>query len=297
MLSYFFKKILRRNDEKNNLKIKSLIMADRLQASALVSSESGVGNSVDQKVVVSLTTFDKRINDVHLTIESLFQQSFKADKILLWLSRANFPNQSLPSILTRMESRGLEIHWVDEDLGSYKKIIYTLESDPQALIITVDDDVLYPVDMIDQLYQSYLAYPNAVHCHRAYHMSIVNGKPAKYSSWTAAEHADESSMLVFPTGIAGVLYPPGSLAVEVTNKEVFQSICPNADDVWLKAMSLKAGVGCKKVVDERHWKSRFLTIEQSQNYSLKKSNWKKRGGNDEKIEAVFDYYDLYSTLK
>lgn len=295
MLSYFLKKVLRRHDEKNNLKIKALIREAALENLSLMSMQKGVGNDKEDSIVVSLTSFDKRIGSLHICIESLFQQSVKADKIVLWLSKKNFPEKNLPENLTRLQSRGLIIEWVDEDIGPYKKIIYSLQKFPEALIITVDDDVMYPSDTIDMLYQSYLKKPKLIHCNRARIMEKQGKRLSGYGKWKSAEGGFGHD--IFPIGIAGVLYPPGSLDKEAVNKTLFMEICPNADDVWLKAMGLKAGTKACKIVDERPWKSRFLTIEGSQASSLKKINWKRRGGNDEKISAVFERYQLYETIE
>jgi len=291
VLSYFLKKVLRRHDEKNNLKIQSLIREAALENLSLTSMQQGIGNDKESFIVVSLTSFDKRIGSLHICIESLFQQSVKADKVVLWLSRKNFPEQSLPENLTRLQSRGLMIEWVDEDIGPYKKIIYSLQRFPEALIITVDDDVMYPSDMVDMLYQSYIRKPSLIHCNRARIIGKRGEKLLGYGRWKSA--IDGFGYNIFPVGIAGVLYPPGSLDKEVINKELFMKICPNADDIWLKAMSLKAGVKVHRVNDERPWKSRFLTISNTQGASLKKINWRRKGGNDEKIRAVFDHFKLY----
>ena len=44
------------------------------------------------KLIVSLTSFPARINTVHQVIESLLNQTKKADKIILWLAPEQFPN-------------------------------------------------------------------------------------------------------------------------------------------------------------------------------------------------------------
>ncbi|MGH1439312.1 MAG: glycosyltransferase family A protein [Cellvibrionaceae bacterium] len=293
MLSYFLKKVLRRHDEKNNLKLKALMRETMLESLSLTSSDIGIGNDKEHSIIVSLTSFEKRIDNLYICIESLFQQSLKADKIILWLSKKNFLEKALPENLLRLQSRGLSIKWVDDDIGPYKKIIYSLRAFPESIIVTVDDDVMYPADTVDLLYQSYLKNPQFIHCNRAFLMKKRGRVFSKYSSWMLANNNLKPRYDVFPTGIAGVLYPPGSLDKEVNNQKIFMDLCPNADDVWLKAMSLKAGVKVIKVNDERPWKGRFLIVSDTQSNSLKKINWKKIGGNDEKIKAVFDYYQLY----
>src|SRR5690554_7292875 len=74
---------------------------------------------LDKEVILSLTTYNKRIFDVALTIESLFQQTIKANRIILWLAEDEFMGRDLPVKLTKLIDRGLEIRYC-EDLKSYR---------------------------------------------------------------------------------------------------------------------------------------------------------------------------------
>ncbi|MCD2449148.1 hypothetical protein GO003_001910 [Methylicorpusculum oleiharenae] len=264
---------------------------------ALVESTPGVGNDIDQELVVSLTTFPARINDVYLTIESLFQQSLKADKVVLWLSKAEFDPLDLPQTLRNLERRGLTIAFCDEDLGPYKKFYYALSAFPDSLLITVDDDILYPPDMIDQLYRAWKREPQLVHCQRAHKIAFGrNGSILPYKHWNKTIRDEKASPLIMPTGVGGVLYFPGCFDPAVSDKAQFMRLAPKADDIWLKAMTLKHGVLCRKVPDLRPWNSRYLTVEYSQQLALKRINKKTLGGNDQKILDTFDYYNLWSLL-
>ncbi len=297
MIGYFAKRRLKRHAENNNRKIRSIVRSELLQQQALAASAPGVGNTLEHDIVVSLTSFDKRIHDAHLCVESLLQQSLRPDRIVLWLSRANFPGERLPALLRAQQKRGLEICFVDEDLGPYKKYVYALQRFPDSLLVTVDDDILYPPDTVEQLYYAWLDQPGAIHCHRAHTLHMARkGKLAPYADWPNTRAGEPPSLRVFPTGVCGVLYFPGALHADATDSGKFMRLCPGADDIWLKAMSLKNGVPCLKTADPRYWKDRFLTIEGSQASSLKHGNWRSRDGNDAKLQAVFDEYGLWGAL-
>ena len=62
----------------------------------------------NEKIVISLTSFPKRINYVWLTIRSLLQNSCRPDKVILWLSEDQFPNgkESLPRKLVKPTDKG-----------------------------------------------------------------------------------------------------------------------------------------------------------------------------------------------
>ena len=115
-----------------------------------------------KKIIVSFTTYPKRISSAHKIVENMLSQSLKAEKILLYLAEEQFPNKEkdLPKELTELQGQGaVEIKWCD-DLRSHKKYFYAMQEYPENLIVTVDDDLVYPVDMLQSLYYSYLCFPN-----------------------------------------------------------------------------------------------------------------------------------------
>ncbi|MFC6978208.1 hypothetical protein [Microbulbifer taiwanensis] len=152
--------------------------------------------------------------------------------------------------------------------------------------------------MIDMLYRAHRRDPAHIYCHRGHRMRLdEQGALRPYDEWQSGVFDSAASPLVFPTGMGGVLYFPGSLHQDAFDKDKFMALCPNADDVWLKAMSLKQGTLCARIDDSRHWKTRFLGVGGSQSHSLKRENWDRRCGNDSKIQAVFSEYGLFDLLR
>ena len=51
--------------------------------------ESGIVDTkyCDHEIIVSLTTYGKRFYDVAITIESIMEQTMKANRIILWIDR------------------------------------------------------------------------------------------------------------------------------------------------------------------------------------------------------------------
>jgi len=248
----------------------------------------------NQEIIVSLTTYDKRLHQVYLTIESLMQQSLKANKIVLWLSK-HYRHQALPPVLQQQQNRGLEIDFC-EDIRSYKKLIPSLKKYPDAAIITVDDDVYYHPNMIENLVFSYLKDPPFIYFNRGFTIRLNNRSLRQYIQWTSITH-QAVSPLNFPTGVGGVLYPPGCFNEEVFNEAVFLDICPLADDVWFKAMSLYNGMQSKKAMTLSSVGDEFLVNKSVQNIGLKLQNNGRKNLNDVQLKAVFDKYNLYPLLK
>ncbi|MEA5549338.1 hypothetical protein VB816_30580, partial [Limnoraphis robusta CCNP1324] len=153
----------------------------------------------------------------------------------------------LPPQLGKLERRGLEIRR-HNDIGPLTKIVPTLKRYPEALVVTADDDMFYPHDWLEELYDAYLREPGIIHAHRAHRMTFDSGRVRPYREWEwEAPGFQGPSFDLFPTGVGGVLYAPGHLHREVMNERAYLQLSPKADDVWLKAMSLLNGVQCKKV--------------------------------------------------
>lgn len=262
--------------------------------SACLNPRSGVTKTKrSPELVVSLTTIPERIDKVHLCLDSLLCQSVKPDRIILWLGADGgnpVPPAVLPNAVGKLQKRGLEIRWC-EDMRSYKKIIPTMQYHPDALIVTADDDVFYPRRWLRELYQAYQKEPQYIHCHRAHLIKYDEaGEPVPYQQWDLlAPGFQGPSSDLFPTGVGGVLYAPGHLHQEVLNKASFLMLCPSADDVWLKAMSLLNQVECKKIRTDTLYTP---PIRISNNRELWVDNVT-QGGNDAQIRAVSKKYGIF----
>ena len=248
----------------------------------------------DNEIIVSLTTHDKRIHEVYLTIESIMQQTMKPNKIILWISD-NFKYSDIPLILRNQEKRGLEIRHC-KDIRSYTKLIPSLYSFPDAIIITIDDDIFYHFELIENLFNSYKINQNLIHCTRMHRMKLINNnKIEKYNKWQLKYKNDDISPLNFPTGVGGILYPPYSFSEEVFNENIFLDICKYADDVWFKAMALLNGTMSKYIYNHNNIIGNNISNKNIEGLKLAKLNIKKEM-NDVQLKAVFDKYDLYKYL-
>jgi hypothetical protein len=265
----------------------------RILDRVLHSTEKGISayNPEKENIIISLTTHKKRIFDVPLVIESLFEQTRKPNKIVLWLSDNEFNDSNIPLILKKQQERGLDINYC-KNIKSYKKLIPSLKKYPNDIIITVDDDFIYPYDIIENLYSAYKKNPSNIYCYRCHKMIFgKDGKLKPYNKWIINYSNYESDLSIFPTGCAGCLYPPHILNEEVFNESVFLKIAPHADDVWFKAMSLMNNVKCQKVL----YDTKMIPLYNNQNIALEIKNVHNKQ-NDVQIKQVFDYYKLWDKL-
>ena len=252
-------------------------------------SKEGNLNNAD-KYIVSLTTFPKRINVVWLTVESILRQSSKPDAIILWLAKSEFDGkESLPQNLLKLEERGLQIQFCDEDLKPHKKYYYTLKRYPKANIITVDDDMIYPSSLLGHLKRHHKKYPKSICSILTRKINVKDNEIQPYTSWGIHKNEDKRSRIFLQIGVGGVLYPPDSLHSEVLNKEVLKQKALKADDLWLKIMALKKNT---PIVSLGHLYPRtFLPIIIKDNKQLMDSNIGE-GRNDKIFNKLLDHYSL-----
>ena len=257
----------------------------------LHDSDMGISREryVDHEIIVSLTTYGKRIHDVACTIESIMQQSMKANRIILWLDNS-FKSKQLPQALKKQQKRGLEIAYCD-DIRSYTKLIPSLRMFPNDALITIDDDVIYDYDVLEHLITSYKEDQQSIHCCRCRKMLFQNGMVKKYNKWPFAKYG-ENDKTIFFTGVGGVLYPPRSLDVEVFNESVFMDICKYGDDIWFNAMARKKGTSIKKVFTRNPEGEDYILNPFVQDVGLFHINTKGKKLNDIQIKAVFSKYNI-----
>ncbi len=249
--------------------------------------------SRSQLLIVSLTTYPKRFNVVYLTIESLMNQTVNPDKIILWLAKDELSEGKVPQKILKLKSRGLDIRIVNENLKSYKKLVYTISEFPTSDIITCDDDVIYPKFFIEGLYNKFKEFPNNIIAYRCALMKkIDNNKLESYLKWDIPGN-NKPSFNLFPTGVGGILYPSNSLHNKVLDKELFLKLSPLGDDIWFKAMAL---LNNKKTVMVNEKSIEFPSIQGSQDDALWHINVSENK-NDEQLKNVFDYFELYDYIK
>lgn len=247
-------------------------------------------------IIVSLTTYGKRLYDVSLTIESIMQGTMKPNKIILWLEE-ELTEVALPISLKKQQKRGLEIRYC-KNIRSYKKLIYTLKEFPMAAIITIDDDVLYGYDLVENLVNTHSLYPTSVIANRVHRIKLDNNnRPLSYLKWDMCSYPNDVSVLNFAVGVGGILYPPNCFVDHVFDEGVFLNICPFADDVWFYAMELLSGKKVKKSFTHSTKGEDYYSNETVQDIALSNCNVNKHNCmNDEQIQKVFDRYGIWSFL-
>lgn len=192
-------------------------------------------------VIVSLTSFPARIDRAYYAIKSLMLQSYKADKIILWLAESQFPNRQIPQKLQMLTEHGLTVRWCD-DLRSHKKYFYALqEQKNNELVITYDDDIIYENDSIEKLIKVHEQYPDCIVCNRAHEIMLdERGEFLPYEKWKihSSVGVSKPSLYLMPSTGNGCLYPYGCMPPITFDWDKIRENALTVDDVWMRFCSL-----------------------------------------------------------
>lgn len=247
---------------------------------------------IDNNVVISLTTYPPRIKEVFYCLNSLLRQNIRPYKVILWLAETQFPNKDsdLPSRILKLKKYGLDIKYCP-DYKSYKKIIETAKMYSDKIIVTADDDTLYPENWLKRLLETYSKYSNCIICYRAHEITFSsNGKIQSYKKWNSLSvNKKGPSFYLVPIGVGGILYPKNFFCDVDFNYNIIKKYAPTTDDIWLKVISYKKKFKVVKVdLNSKEW----FTINKTQKVSLKNINVETSNSNDIALRALLSFYKI-----
>lgn len=112
-------------------------------------------------IVVCMTSWIKRINNVKPVVENVMKNTVQPDRLYLNLSVEEFPNKEfdLPKNLVELFNcdERLILNWVEgENTKTMKKVFPILQYlDDDDIIIPMDDDIMYPLDYVEKRVEEY----------------------------------------------------------------------------------------------------------------------------------------------
>lgn len=253
-----------------------------------------IEDATHPELVVTLTSYGRRVGTtvIHV-LKSLLLQSYRPDRIILWLDNVNFSVENIPLKLARFCCKyRIEIRFC-EDLRSYKKLIPALDLCPNDILVTVDDDLVYKRDFLKGLYEAHLETPAYILCTLAHCPKFEGRRFLPYKEW-GQNVTEMGNKPIFPLGGAGTLYPPNSLYRDVAKKDLFLTLAPQADDIWFWAMAIMAGTRHRLIgFGYSFYQIDLLYQKMHENSSLMASNLH-RDFNDVQIKNIMRHYkDLF----
>ena len=262
----------------------------------LVRPKLKPGNN-EPPITISFTTYPARVKWLPIVVGSIVRQKRRPDRIVLYLSKSQFSTLN-KRVFKLISKQGVQIKLKDDDLRSHKKYIYAMNEYSNDIIITIDDDIVYDKNMIDDLYQSYRRHPNAVSAKRVHRIKFTDDKePKPYKEWDIAtqEIIDKPSFQLVATGCGGILYPPNCLDDRFIDVQTIKKTCLYADDLWLKIMELFNNTPVVLATSYRHKLEHVWNTECD---GLALDNVGSRG-NDVQLQNICEHYEanLYTLVQ
>lgn len=221
------------------------------------------------KIIVSLTTFPGRIDVVGYAIKSLMLQTVQPDKIIIWLAKTQF--SCVPEQLNTYIERGLEVRFCD-DMRSHKKYFYALqEQQPNEVVITFDDDIIFEKDAIEKLVRFHRKHPDCIICNRAQKILFDKSGFKPFRSWPIFNDvkAGEPTLGMIPSTGAGCLYPYGIMPQITFDKEIIKANVFETDDLWIGFVNISHG---NRIVKTLTHQATLVNVKNSQKESLTSKN-------------------------
>jgi len=177
------------------------------------------------RVVVSLTTLPSRLEKETIipTLKTAHKQTRKPDAVYLGLPKISKRlGTSYPEPSDKIKELCTIVR-LEKDFGPVCKILGGLyaESDPSTIIITFDDDNLYPENFIEEMLKKHLERPKAaigssgafIGNFPGYFAYIRNAPKKRYEAWWGAPVPEKGIKTDILCGYSGVLYLRGMFPV------------------------------------------------------------------------------------
>lgn len=194
-------------------------------------------------VLVSLTTTPSRISQLRPTLASLLDQTRPPDAIVLNLPQ-RCERDASPYAIPRFvaEFPGLRIERCERDLGPATKLVPTLlrQPDLESALIVVDDDQIYPRELVANLLHWSALLPDAALCHRGFRVPPDFDHARRNTLY--AEHQLRPAAIEVIQGSAGYLVKPRFFGSSLLDYRGAPASALTRDDVWISGHLARAGV-------------------------------------------------------
>lgn len=246
----------------------------------------------EELIHISLTSIKSRLESLPNTLRSLLNQSYSKFKVHLYLSHEPYlldeGVSNLPLDIEKLVEENREklcIHFT-KNIGPYRKLIPILWKfwGKDIVVVTADDDTIYPSHWLSTLYESYQQFHCSV-AFRGHRIVTSDGRFKPYRSWMRNKIIENPSKLILPTGKDGILYNTAMFPESVLDVQVAQRLAPTADDMWFRWNLALNDVPV--FVVNTDYTDAFDESDYDTSLYL---NFNKDGGNDRVIESLDTHF-------
>ena len=215
-----------------------------------------LGRIRHKEIVVSMTSNPDEIAVFHRTIESVFSLRFQADRVILNLSLADFPNgeEDIPEQILKYKSQGLEIN-LCHSTGRNLLLKPTLERYPDAIIVTLSAPIQCHKQWLYDLFSEYVRQDatDTLYSHKIARLvctDIGEVKELNVNGIPGNKYIDKS-IFNLPYIRYGTLFPTGALNYQVVDEVERDALNYEKEEALLFARALKRGYRAIAVTNAR----------------------------------------------
>lgn len=221
----------------------------------------------DMTITCTLTSFPDRIDTVQYTIKSLFTQSLKPDRIVLWLAESEFEGKEFPKSIKELQAQGLEIRFCDNFFGHKRYYKLLEEQREDELIVMFDDDIIFPYFLLERLYEKWKEFPDCVICDRGQVLTFDGDEVLNPGRWSSISKVglDKPSFRLLASPGGGCLLPPHVLYKDANNTDIISKYALKTGDIWLMFMAVQNDT---KIVRTYQYHRTFILSEPVQTVQL-----------------------------
>lgn len=222
----------------------------------------------DTTLTFTLTTFPDRIDSVQYTLRSIFNQSMKPDRVVLWLAKEEFEGRELPESIKEFQKIGLEVRFCENMFGHKRYYQLIPEQKDNELIVMFDDDILFPRHLVTRLYETWKNNPDCVVCDRGQVFELnPDGEVLNPGRWSSISPVGvkKPSFRVLASPGGGCLIPPNALYKDACNTELIKKYAIKTGDIWLMFMAVQNDT---KIIRSYRYHRTFILSEKEQTVQL-----------------------------
>ena len=213
-------------------------------------------------VVVPIALSSHRVASFERVLRSIVNQSLKPVRVFVWFSNQPYlldqgiEEQDLPSSLIRFADKSpIDVEFRSTaNIGPHRKLLPLLrqlrhETKP-PLIVTADDDTLYPYRWLEALVAGH-EETNGASAFRARRARLAPTPDWDYETWPLVDPFDEvESRKLFITGREGMAVLPAMFDGRIYDRS-FADVCPSRSDAWIAAALMAKGTRVVKLSKAR----------------------------------------------
>lgn len=172
-------------------------------------------------------------------------------------------------------------------------MFYTAQEFENDVIVTADDDALYPENWLEGLWDIHEKYPGCVCCYRAHEITFEGGRVAPYQEWYGLSPDKKDLRKHFSRwALEGVVSCRLFQRHRVRQREDYEAVPDGGRYVAQDRGSAERISAVKVSTNSKEW----FTIRNSQRQCLMSVNTAGRMRNDEALQNLMEYYHVTAEM-